>query len=115
MQKMPQQTRQTTITIKDLTKQSFNVYKNQHWAKQKRFKDSLRLLVSLSTRERFKGGYSLDFTFYFKGKKLDTINVFHYCKIIEDKLFEQDNENRRICVEVKKGTENKCILKLNKQ
>ena len=34
----------------------------------------------------FKGGYMLYFQFYFKGKKLDTINVSHYCKIIEDKL-----------------------------
>lgn len=109
---MPPNTRR--IEIDNITKLSFNVYKNQHWAKQKAFKDSLRMLVRSATKETFKGGYSLDFTFYFVGRKLDTINVFHYCKIIEDRLFEQDNENRKICVEVKKGTENKCILKLNK-
>ena len=103
-----------TIEIKDLTKLSFNVYKNQHWAKQKAFKDSLRLLVSNSTKEMFEGGYTLNFEFYFKGRRLDTINVFHYCKIIEDKLFIQDKENRQICVKVNKGTENKCILTLNK-
>lgn len=100
------------IEIKDLKKLSFNTYKNQHWAKQKQFKDSLRLLVYNATKNKLKGGYTLDFTFYFKGKLLDTINVFHYCKIIEDKLFEQDNQNRKICVTVLKGNVNKCILKL---
>ena len=102
------------IEINNLTKLSFNVYKNQHWAKQKQFKDTLRLLVSSSINKTFKGGYSLNFNFEFKGKRLDTINVFHYCKIIEDKLFEQDKDNRQICVNVNKGTENKCILKLIK-
>tara|TARA_R110000803_G_scaffold180504_2_gene242935 strand:+ start:880 stop:1200 length:321 start_codon:yes stop_codon:yes gene_type:complete len=102
------------IEIKDITKLSFNVYKNQHWAKQKAFKDTLRLLVRNSTKETFKGGYSLNFEFEFIGKRLDTINVFHYCKIIEDKLFEQDKDNRQICVNVKKGLENKCTLTLNK-
>ena len=103
-----------TIQINNLTKLSFNVYKNQHWAKQKAFKDDLRLLVYNSTKESFKGGYILYFQFYFKGKKLDTINVSHYCKIIEDKLFTQDKDNRRICIDVFKGNENKCILELTK-
>jgi hypothetical protein len=102
------------IEINNLTKLSFNVYKNQHWVKQKQFKDDLRLLVSDTTKETFKGGYCLDFEFEFKGRRLDTINVFHYCKIIEDKLFEQDKDNRQICVNVKKGTENKCVLILKK-
>lgn len=102
------------IEIKNITKLSYNAYKNQHWAKQKLFKDVLRLLVYNATKETFKGGYMLDFTFYFKGKLLDTINVFHYCKIIEDKLFDQDNQNRKICVSVLKGNENKCVLKLTK-
>jgi len=102
------------IEIKDLTKLSFNKYNNLHWAKKKQFKDTLRLLVGSSTKLTFKGGYSLNFEFEFIGRRLDTINVFHYCKIIEDKLFEQDKDNRQICVNVKKGTENKCILTLNK-
>ena len=102
------------IEIKNLKKLSFNVYKNQYWASQKKFKDTLRELVHISTKETFKGGYSLDFTFEFKGRRLDTINVFHYCKIIEDKLFEQDKDNRQICVNVRQGKENKCILKLTK-
>ena len=102
------------IEINNLTKLSFNVYKNQHWAKQKQFKDTLRLLVGSSINKTFKGGYSLNFNFEFKGKRLDTINVFHYCKIIEDKLFEQDKDNRQICVNVNKGNENKCTLTLNK-
>lgn len=102
------------IEINNLTKLSFNTYKNLHWAKQKQFKDTLRILVRSSTKEKFKGGYTLSFDFYFTGKRLDTINVFHYCKIIEDKLFEQDKDNRRICVNVDKGKENKCILTLTK-
>mgnify|MGYP003658711476 CR=1 FL=1 len=102
------------IEIKNLTKLSFNKYKNQHWATQKTFKDTLRLLVRNSTKETFKGGYSLNFEFEFIGRRLDTINVFHYCKIIEDKLFEQDKDNRQICVNVHKGKENKCTLTLTK-
>ena len=103
------------IEIKELTKLSFNVYKNMHWAKQKKFKDDLRLLVSCSTNKTFEGGYSLKFNFEFKGRKLDTINVFHYCKIIEDKLFSQDKDNREICVNVNKGKENLCTLELIKK
>ena len=80
------------IEIKNLTKLSFNVYKNQHWAKQKKFKDALRMLVHSATKQ----------------------TVFHYCKIIEDKLFDQDKDNRQICVNVKKGLENKCTLYLSK-
>lgn len=102
------------IEVTNLTKLSFNVYKNMHWAKQKKFKDDLRALVMSSTTKTFKGGYSLSFNFEFKGKRLDTINVFHYCKIIEDKLFEQDKDNRQICVNVSKGLENKCTIKLIK-
>jgi hypothetical protein len=103
-----------TIEFKNLTKLSFNAYNNLHWGAKKVFKDQLRLLVIASTTKTFKGGYSLNFKFEFKGRRLDTINVFHYCKIIEDKLFEQDKDNRRICVDVGKGVENKCILELTK-
>ena len=102
------------IEINNLTKLSFNKYKNQHWATQKQFKDTLRVLVNNSTKKTFKGGYSLNFNFEFIGTRLDTINVFHYCKIIEDKLFEQDKDNRQICVNVQKGKENKCTLTLTK-
>ena len=102
------------IVIKKLTKLSFNKYKNQHWSEQKRFKDHLRLLVYNCTKITFKGGYSLNFEFEFIGRRLDTINVFHYCKIIEDKLFEQDKDNRQIWVNVRKGKENKCTLTLIK-
>ena len=102
------------IEINNLTKLSFNKYNHLHWTKKKRFKDTLRLLVYDTTKETFKGGYSLNFDFYFVGRRLDTVNVFHYCKIIEDKLFQEDKENRQICVKVNKGSENKCILTLNK-
>lgn len=113
---MPSKKGQTKIIleINNLTKLSFNKYNHLHWAKKKRFKDDLRLLISSCTRKQFKGGYSLNFTFYFVGRRLDTVNVFHYVKIIEDKLFEQDKDNRQICINVNKGNENKCILKLNK-
>ena len=90
------------LEINNLTKLSFNKYNHLHWAKKKRFKDDLRLLVSSCTRKQFKGGYSLNFTFYFVGRRLDTVNVFHYIKIIEDKLFKEDKDNRQICVQVKK-------------
>jgi hypothetical protein len=102
------------IEINNLTKLSFNKYNNIHWGAKKVFKDNLRLLVMESTTKTFKGGYSLNFKFEFKGRRLDTINVFHYCKIIEDRLFEQDKDNRKICVDVNKGLENKCTLELIK-
>ena len=102
------------IEIKDLTKLSFNKYNNLHWAQKKQFKDALRLLVRKATKETFKAGYTLDFMFYFKGRRLDRVNVFHYAKIIEDKLFDQDKDNGWIKVDTQKGTENKCILKLTK-
>lgn len=113
---MPQEKRQTefVLEINNLTKLSFNKYNHLHWAKKKRFKDGLRLLVYNTTKKQFKGGYSLNFTFYFVGRRLDTVNVFHYCKIIEDYLFSEDKDNRQICVNVNKGEENKCILKLIK-
>lgn len=102
------------IEIKDLTKMSFNVYNHLHWAKKKGFKDTLRMLVRQSTKKQFKGGYNLNFNFEFKGRRLDTMNVAHYVKIIEDSLFKQDKDNRRICIEVDKGKENKCTLELTK-
>ena len=100
------------IEIKDIPKLSFNKYNHLHWTKKKQFKDTLRLLLLSTTKEQFKGGYTLSFDFYFVGRRLDTINVFHYCKIIEDYLFTQDKDNRQICVNVNKGKENKCILTL---
>ena len=102
------------IEINNLTKLSFNQYNHLHWAKKKAFKDGLRLLVYNATKQTFEGGYTLSFEFYFVGRKLDTVNVFHFIKIIEDKLFEQDKDNRQICVNVHKGKENKCILTLTK-
>lgn len=102
------------ITIKNLTKLSFNTYNHLHWAKKKAFKDNLRVLVMVATRQRYTGGYKLNFSFTFKGRRLDTINVVHYCKIIEDALFRQDKENREITINVYKGKENKCSLKLTK-
>ena len=113
---MPQEKRQTEFILEfnNLTKLSFNKYNHLHWTKKKHFKDVLRLQVYNTTKKQFKGGYTLNFTFIFKGRRLDTVNVFHYVKIIEDKLFEDDKDNRQICVLVKKGNENKCILKLNK-
>ena len=102
------------IEIKDIPKLSFNKYNHLHWAKKKAFKDTLRLLVYNSTKETFNGGYTLDFMFYFTGRRLDRVNVFHYAKIIEDYLFQQDKDNGWIKVNTKKGTENKCILILTK-
>ena len=102
------------IEINDIPKVSFNQYNHWHWAKKKIFKDNLRLLLLSTTKKQFTGGYDLSFKFTFKGRKLDTINVVHFCKIIEDYLFKQDNENRKICIEVEKGNVNKCVLNLYK-
>ena len=102
------------IEIKGLKKLSVNQYNNLHWTQKKKFKDNLRWLVAASTPKHFKGGYNLSFHFYFKGRRLDTINVAHMVKIIEDYLFKQDKDNRQITINVSKGTENKCILELTK-
>jgi hypothetical protein len=61
-----------------------------------------------------EGGYDLRFDFEFTGRKLDTINVAHICKIIEDAIFKQDNKNGEICISVKKGKVNKVELILTK-
>ncbi len=68
------------------------------------------MLTKSHTKLKLKGGYELNFTFEFKGRKLDTVNTFHYCKIIEDTIFDQDNENRRISTIATKGEENKVYL-----
>ena len=62
------------IEIKHIPKVSFNKYNNWHWAKQKQFKDTLRLLTKSATKIKLEGGYNLKFTFYFP---LTTI----YCSI----------------------------------
>lgn len=102
----------TEIIINDIPKLSFNKYNHLHWSKKKVFKDTLKLILLRSTRSRFKGGYELQFNFTFKGRRLDTINVVHYCKIIEDFLFLQDKDNRQICINVEKGKENRCVIYL---
>jgi len=100
------------VEIKHVEKVSFNTYNNWHWGRKKKFKDSLRLLTKSATKLKLKGGYELKFTFYFKGRKLDSVNTFHYCKIIEDTIFDQDNENRRISTIALKGKENKVLLEI---
>ncbi len=102
------------IVIKGIPKVSFNEYNHWHWTKKKKFKDNLRLLAMAATRQRFKGGYDIIFRFYFTGRRLDTINVVHFCKIWEDYLFQQDKDNRDICISVMKGKENKCLIELIK-
>lgn len=103
------------IEIKEIPKVSFNVYNNYHWTKKKKFKDEIRLLVDKYFKEEITGSYNLDFTFYFKGRRLDRVNVFHYAKIIEDKLFEQDKDNGWVRVNTLKSTENKCVLILSEK
>ena len=102
------------IEIKNIPKLSFNKYNHLHWTKKKQFKDTLRLLVLSSTKDVFKGGYNLDFMFYFEGRRLDRVNVFHYAKIIEDALFKQDKDNGWIRVNTEKSKDNKCIIRLIK-
>ena len=102
------------IEINNIPKVSFNQYNHFHWTKKKDFKDTLRLIMLSSTKKRFKGGYDLNFTFTFKDRRIDTINVVHYSKIFEDFLFKQDKDNRQICINVEKGYTNKCIITLTK-
>jgi len=102
------------IEINNLQKVSFNVYNNLHWVFKQKFKDNLQIALLTASRKKYKGAYDLNFEFWFTGKKLDTINVVHYCKKIEDYFFDQDNLNRTICITVDKGEKNKCILTLKK-
>ena len=96
------------IIIENIPKVSLNTYINWSWHKRKPFKDTLRILLKGAFKEQLNGGYTLDFIFHFKGRKLDTVNAFHYAKIFEDAIFKQDKENGKISVEVLKGKENKC-------
>lgn len=102
------------IIIRDIPKLSFNVYNSAHWTKKKLFKDTLRILLLSASKLKLKGGYSLKFDFYFKGKVIDSVNTFHYCKIFEDVIFKDDKENRQICTETHKSKENKVIIKIYK-
>lgn len=102
------------FTINNIPKLSLNKYNNLHWTEKKKFKDILRLLTMASTKLNLESGYNLEFYFTFKGNKLDTINVAHYSKIIEDTIFKQDNKNRKICLNVEKGFENKVKVILKK-
>jgi len=102
------------IIVKNIPKLSFNQYNHLHWSKKKAFKDTIRILTMIATKDRYEGGHDINYKFTFKGRKLDTINVVHYCKIIEDKLFKEDTANGKICIEVFKGSENKVEVTLNK-
>ena len=102
------------IVIQNIPKISFNTFVNWSWRKRKSFKDKLRIILKGAFKEQLSGGYTLDFVFYFKGKKLDTVNVFHYIKIFEDGIFKQDKDNGKISVEVFKGKSNYCEIKLTK-
>jgi len=102
------------IEIKDLDKVSYNVFSRWHWTKKNAFNTKLKWQIRAVTNKQLTGGYNLDFEFTFKGRRLDTINVVHFIKAFEDALFAQDKDNRTICINVKKGSENKCILELTK-
>jgi len=99
--------------INNIPKLSLNKYNNLHWTEKKKFKDIIKLMTMASTKIKLEDSYNLEFYFTFIGRKLDTINVAHYCKIIEDQLFKQDNQNRKICMNVVKGDINKVKVILN--
>jgi hypothetical protein len=103
-------------TIKNIEKLSFNKYNSLHWAKKKEFKDNLRKLVAEATDNlQLDGGYHLKFEFQFIGRRLDTINTFHYSKIIEDFIFKQDCDNGDITLAKPiKGLINQVVLTLIK-
>ena len=86
---------------------SFNKYNIWHWGKKKIFKDKLKeqLITQTNNKLHLGGGYNLDFKFYFNGRNIDNVNIFHYCKIIEDTLFKEDKDNGWIKVETFKSEE----------
>ena len=102
--------------IKELPKLSYNKYIKLHWAKKKEFKDAIKWLTKKYTHNlQLESGWKLNFEFFFAGRLLDTVNVFHYCKTIEDMIFKQDNKNGKICTDdIKHGEENKVILTIEK-
>ena len=95
------------FTIKDIDKLSFNKYTTMHWGKKKIFKDKLseQLITQTKNRLHLDGGYNLEFKFYFIGRKIDNVNVFHYCKKIEDSIFKEDKDNGWIKVQTFKSEE----------
>jgi hypothetical protein len=96
--------RSCRIEIDNIKFISFNDYNNFHWGKKKKYKDYLRLKVDQATDFiELKSGYNIKFSFYFKNRIYDTINVAHMIKIIEDKLFKQDNKNGEICIKTLKS------------
>jgi len=83
-----------TFIIENAPFMSVNEYNNLYWSKKKKFKDELRAAVDETTGNKsFMGGYNLEFKFFFAKKVYDTINVGAMIKIIEDRLFKQDNKN----------------------
>ena len=102
------------FTINNLPKVSFNKYNSFHWTAKKKFKDTIRLLTRSATKLKLKDGYSLEFKFYFKGRKIDTVNCFHYCKIIEDVIFLEDKNNGKMCISIFKSNINKVEVTMKK-
>lgn len=96
---------------------SVNKYNNLHWTKRKEYKDYLRL--KLDKQINFKSinsGYDLHFLFQYTKRAYDTINYTAMIKIIEDRLFLQDKDNGKICIEKEKSTDkqNHIIITLKK-
>lgn len=87
-----------------------------HWSNKKKFKDLMRSKTMYASNGlALKSGWNLDFTFYFMGRKLDSVNIFHYVKVIEDTIFIEDSKNKRISVETFKAKENYIEVTIWKQ
>lgn len=99
--------------VKDIPKVSYNAYNNYHWTKQKKFKDQIKEILQQNNLPKLDSkGYNLFFEFYFKGRKIDTINVGHYVKRVEDYLFTEDKNNGKICMQTFKAKENYFKLRI---
>jgi len=82
------------FSLTNLDKLSLNKFNTQHFIVKSKWKNAFKELVREQTNNlKLDGGYELDFNFFFSGRKLDKINVAHYCKTCEDTIFTEDKDN----------------------
>ena len=113
-----------TVKLKGYTKVSTNkIYASKHWTFRKRLKDDYLkwFLLYKSRFPRLDQKINLDFKFYFKSRCLDSTNVSHMVKMIEDCLvhygiIEDDTIKYVGCVSMEslKGEEDYCELIITK-
>jgi hypothetical protein len=108
------------IKFDNLIKVSSNkIYAGMHWRKRAKLKEDYLLLTNnvLRAITPIEKKVSLDFTFYFKSRTLDSSNCFFMAKMIEDcmvskGILKDDTIKyvQRVSVESKKGDSDYCEL-----